>query len=80
MILSLSSHCARRVRSSGGPRVIGDPVKLRQLLANGASHRAAARVLGVSEGTVRRTAQLDTARSRLSSCLPPYRFTPHHGG
>jgi len=34
--------------------VITDAGKLRQLLANGMSHRAAARTLKVSEGTVRR--------------------------
>jgi DNA invertase Pin-like site-specific DNA recombinase len=51
----------RRARAQGKrlgrPRVITDAGKLRQLLANGVSHRAAARTLKVSEGTVRRAVQ-----------------------
>jgi len=38
--------------------------KLRQLLANGASHRAAARAFKLSEGTVRRAVQHDSAVRR----------------
>jgi DNA invertase Pin-like site-specific DNA recombinase len=53
----------RRARAQGKrlgrPRVIGDPIKLRRLLANGTSYRAAARLLGVSPGAVRRAAQLN---------------------
>ena len=56
----------RRARAQGKrlgrPRVITDAGKLRQLLADGVSHRAAARVLKVSEGTVRRVVQHDPAR------------------
>ena len=48
----------RRARAQGKrlgrPAAITDPLRLRRLLATGASYRAAARALGVSEGTVRR--------------------------
>jgi hypothetical protein len=44
--------------------VITDAGKLRQLLANGVSHRAAARTLKVSEGTVRRTVLQDVVLLR----------------
>jgi DNA invertase Pin-like site-specific DNA recombinase len=58
----------RRARAQGKrlgrPRVITDAGKLRQLLANGVSHRAAARTLKVSEGTVRRAVQQDVALLR----------------
>jgi len=58
----------RRARAQGKrlgrPRVITDAGKLRQLLANGISHRAAARTLKVSEGTVRRAVQQDVALLR----------------
>ena len=51
----------RRARAQGKrlgrPRVLGDPARIRQLLDNGASRRAAARALGVSEGTMRRALQ-----------------------
>lgn len=51
----------RRARAQGKrlgrPRVITDAGKLRQLLATGISHRAAARTLKVSEGSVRRAGQ-----------------------
>jgi transposase len=43
---------------------ITDAGKLRQLLANGVSHRAAARELHVSEGTVRRAVLQDVAPLR----------------
>jgi DNA invertase Pin-like site-specific DNA recombinase len=48
----------------GRPRVITDAGKLRQLLANGVSHRAAARALKVSEGTVRRAVLQNVALLR----------------
>jgi len=48
----------------GRPRVITDAGKLRQMLANGVSHRAAARTLKVSEGTVRRAVQQDVTLLR----------------
>lgn len=55
----------RRARAQGKrlgrPRVLGDPARIRQLLDNGASRRAAARALGVSEGTIRRALQQHTA-------------------
>jgi DNA invertase Pin-like site-specific DNA recombinase len=55
----------RRARAQGKrlgrPRVITDAGKLRQLLANGSSHRAAARAFRVSEGTIRRAVQDDSA-------------------
>jgi DNA invertase Pin-like site-specific DNA recombinase len=55
----------RRARAQGKrlgrPRVITDAGKLRQLLATGVSHRAAARTLKVSEGTVRRAVRHDPA-------------------
>ena len=55
----------RRARAQGKrlgrPRVITDPGKLRQLLANGTSDRAVARAFKVSEGTVRRAVQHDSA-------------------
>ncbi len=55
----------RRARAQGKrlgrPRVLGDPARIRQLLDNGASRRAAARALGVSEGTIRRALQQNTA-------------------
>jgi len=38
--------------------VITDAGQLRRLLANGVSHRAAARILKVSEGTIRRAVLL----------------------
>ena len=51
----------RRARAQGKklgrPRVIGDPVRVHRLLANGSSHRAVARILGVSPGAVRRVAE-----------------------
>jgi hypothetical protein len=46
--------------------VITDAGQLRQMLANGVSHRAAARTLKVSEGTVRRAVQHDVALLRSS--------------
>jgi DNA invertase Pin-like site-specific DNA recombinase len=45
----------------GRPRVITDPLRLRQLLGSGASCRTAARALNVSEGTIRRAVQHDSA-------------------
>ena len=58
----------RRARAQGKrlgrPRVITDAGKLRQMLANGVSHRAAARTLKVSEGTIRRAVQQDVALLR----------------
>jgi DNA invertase Pin-like site-specific DNA recombinase len=58
----------RRARAQGKrlgrPRVITDAGKLRQLLATGVSCRAAARSLGVSQGTVRRAYSSRAARSR----------------
>jgi len=55
----------RRARAQGKrlgrPRAITDVGRLRQLLAGGASFRAAARALKVSEGTVRRAVQDDAA-------------------
>jgi putative DNA-invertase from lambdoid prophage Rac len=55
----------RRARAQGKrlgrPRAITDARRLRQLLADGAGFREAARVLQVSEGTVRRAVQLDSA-------------------
>lgn len=60
----------RRARAQGKrlrrPRVITDTGKLRQLLATGVSHRAAARVLKVSEGSVRRAAQHAVTPKRSS--------------
>ena len=60
----------RRARAKGKrlgrPRVITDAGKLRQLLANGASHRAAARTFKVSEGTVRRAVQHDNSAHQPS--------------
>jgi DNA invertase Pin-like site-specific DNA recombinase len=51
----------RRARAQGKklgrPRVIRDPAKLQDLLATGTSYRKAARLLGVSVGAVRCTAQ-----------------------
>jgi transposase len=44
--------------------VITDAGTLRQLLSTGVSHRAAARTLQVSEGTVRRAVQQDVALFR----------------
>jgi DNA invertase Pin-like site-specific DNA recombinase len=59
----------RRARAQGKrlgrPRVITDAGKLRQLLAKGASHRAAARAFKVSEGTIRRAVQDDSAVRQL---------------
>ena len=55
----------RRARAQGKrlgrPRVITDAVRLRQLLATGVSLRAAAQILRVSEGTVRRDVRQDAA-------------------
>jgi DNA invertase Pin-like site-specific DNA recombinase len=64
----------RRARAQGKrlgrPRAIIDGRRLRQLLAAGASYRAVARALKVSEGTVRRAAQDDPAfrQSRSQVC------------
>jgi DNA invertase Pin-like site-specific DNA recombinase len=64
----------RRARAQGKrlgrPRVIIDAGRLRQLLADGVSHRAAARVLKVSEGTVRRAVRHDPTLRRPPPCLP----------
>jgi DNA invertase Pin-like site-specific DNA recombinase len=58
----------RRARAQGKrlgrPRAIVDRSKLARLLADGASHRATARALGVSDATVRRAA-------REYALLPP---------
>jgi DNA invertase Pin-like site-specific DNA recombinase len=58
----------RRARAQGKllgrPRVITDVGKLRHMLATGVSHRAAARELKVSEGTVRRAMKQDVALLR----------------
>ncbi len=43
----------------GRPMVITDPLRLRHLLAQGTSYRATARILGVSEGAVRRAVRQD---------------------
>jgi hypothetical protein len=43
---------------------IADAGKLPQLLASGVSHRAAARILRMSEGTVRRAVQRNLALLR----------------
>jgi DNA invertase Pin-like site-specific DNA recombinase len=55
----------RRARAQGkrlGRRpVLTDRTRLRQLLAEGVSYRDAARRLGVSEGTIRRALQQDSA-------------------
>jgi DNA invertase Pin-like site-specific DNA recombinase len=55
----------RRARAQGkrlGRRpVLTDRTRLRQLLAEGVSYRDAARRLGVSEGTIRRAVQQDSA-------------------
>ncbi len=54
----------RRARAQGKrlgrPRAITDARRLRQLLADGASYREAARQLRVSEGTIRRAVQQDS--------------------
>jgi DNA invertase Pin-like site-specific DNA recombinase len=53
----------RRARAQGKrlgrPQVVSDPTRLRRLLANGTSYRAAARLLDVSEGTIRLAVQRD---------------------
>jgi len=53
----------RRARAQGKrlgrPMAITDPMRLRHLLAQGTSYRAAARLLGVSEGAVRRAVRQD---------------------
>jgi putative DNA-invertase from lambdoid prophage Rac len=55
----------RRARAQGKqlgrPRAITDARRLRQLLAEGASYREAARALKVSEGTIRRAVQQRSA-------------------
>src|SRR5262249_48912427 len=58
----------RRARAQGKrlgrPRVITDAGKLRRLLASGLSQRGAARLIGVSDGTVRRAILLDPVLRR----------------
>jgi len=53
----------RRARAQGKrlgrPQAVSDPSRLRRLLANGTSYRAAARLLEVSEGTIRLAVQRD---------------------
>jgi len=54
----------RRARAQGKrlgrPQAVSDPARLRRLLANGTSYRAAARLLGISEGTVRLAVRRDS--------------------
>jgi DNA invertase Pin-like site-specific DNA recombinase len=54
-------------RRLGRPKVITDPARLRRLLANGMSYRAAAQTLRVSEGTVRRAVRDDVTLRRAPS-------------
>jgi DNA invertase Pin-like site-specific DNA recombinase len=67
-ILERTHAGLRRARAQGKrlgrPRVITDAGTLRHLLANGVSHRAAARSLHVSEGTIRRTVLQDVGLLR----------------
>jgi putative DNA-invertase from lambdoid prophage Rac len=53
----------RRARAQGKrlgrPQAVSDPSRLRRLLGNGTSYRAAARLLAVSEGTIRLAVQRD---------------------
>jgi DNA invertase Pin-like site-specific DNA recombinase len=65
----------RRARAQGKrlgrPRAIIDARRLRQLLAAGTSYRAVAHALKVSEGTVRRAAQDDSAFRQSRPPVPP---------
>jgi DNA invertase Pin-like site-specific DNA recombinase len=70
----------RRARAQGKrlgrPPTITDMPRLRRLLASGTSCRAAARLLGVSEGAVRLAIQRDPtlrARAASDSSRPPPR-------
>jgi DNA invertase Pin-like site-specific DNA recombinase len=54
-------------RRLGRPPAVSDLPRLRRLLASGTSYRAAARLLGVSEGTIRLAVRRDPSL-RLRTC------------